>query len=42
MDLPLIETKRLQLRPARESDLESLYEVYSNPDVVRYTGDTPW
>jgi len=42
MDLPIIETKRLQLRPAKESDLESLYEVYSNPDVVRYTGDTPW
>jgi ribosomal-protein-alanine N-acetyltransferase len=38
MDLPIFETKRLQLRVATESDLEDLYVIYSNPDVIRYTG----
>ncbi len=42
MDLQLIDTKRLHLRPAKHSDLDSIFEVYSNPDVVRYTGDNPW
>jgi ribosomal-protein-alanine N-acetyltransferase len=42
MDLPIIETKRLRLREATESDLEDLFAIYSNSDVVRFTGDTAW
>jgi len=42
MNLPIIETKRLLLRGATKSDLEDLYSIYSCPEVVRYTGDTPW
>jgi len=42
MELPTLETKRLQLRASKQSDLEDIYAIYSNPDVVRYTSDTPW
>lgn len=42
MGLPTIETKRLRLRAATESDLDDVYAIYSNLDVVLYTGDTPW
>ena len=42
MELPIFETKRLLLRASTQSDLEDIYSIYSNPDVVRYTSDTPW
>jgi RimJ/RimL family protein N-acetyltransferase len=42
MQLPAFETKRLQLRAATNSDLDDVYAIYSNPDVIRYTGDIPW
>ncbi|WP_019528556.1 GNAT family N-acetyltransferase [Dasania marina] len=42
MELPKIETKRLLLREIAESDLDHIYAIYSNPSVIRYTGDTLW
>ena len=42
MDLPTIETERLLLREASTSDIDDLYALYSNPNVVRYTGDSIW
>lgn len=32
------ETLRLQLRRFTESDLDNLYSIYSNPEVMRYVG----
>ena len=34
----LLLTDRLRLRPLREADLESMYEVYSDPRVERWIG----
>jgi RimJ/RimL family protein N-acetyltransferase len=34
----VIETARLRLRPFRESDLDDLDRLNSNPDVMRYIG----
>lgn len=31
-----LQTKRLILRKARESDLDAFYEMFSNEDVMRY------
>lgn len=42
MELPIFETKRLLLRAPTQSDLEDIYAVYSNPNVIRYLDDTPW
>lgn len=36
----MIETKRLILRVPLLEDAQSLFELNSDPDVVRYTGDT--
>lgn len=36
----MIETKRLIIRPAIIEDAENLFNLNSDPDVVRYTGDT--
>ena len=33
---PVIETERLVLRAVTEDDLPALFEVFSNPEVVRY------
>ena len=42
MELPVYETQRLLLREANEYDIKDLYAIYSDLDVVRYTGDFPW
>ncbi len=34
----LIETPRLRLRPLREDDAEALARIFSDPEVVRYSG----
>jgi ribosomal-protein-alanine N-acetyltransferase len=36
----MLETKRLIIRPAVIEDAYNLYQLNSDPDVVRYTGDT--
>jgi RimJ/RimL family protein N-acetyltransferase len=38
VDGVLIETPRLRLRPLREGDAEVLARIFSDPDVVRYSG----
>ncbi len=37
--LPVFETKRLRLRPAAKSDLETLWLIWRDPDVRRYLFD---
>jgi RimJ/RimL family protein N-acetyltransferase len=39
LEVPIIETQRLTLRPFREEDVDPLFELSQNPDVVRYVGD---
>jgi RimJ/RimL family protein N-acetyltransferase len=39
MDYPVLETERLLLRPFREADVEPLFALMQDPDVVRYVGD---
>lgn len=34
-------TKRLSLRPLRASDAQAIFELFTDPDVLRYWG-TPW
>ena len=42
MRLPrAIETPRLRLRPPTEDDLEPLFVLYSDPEVVRYLSFRP-
>ena len=38
----LLETPRLQLREFAETDAEILFELNSDPKVLRYTGDEPF
>ncbi len=37
-----IETPRLLLREFREDDAEALFRLNSDPEIMRYTGDTPF
>ena len=37
-----LDTPRLHLREFRAEDAEALYRLNSDPDVMRYTGDTPF
>jgi RimJ/RimL family protein N-acetyltransferase len=39
LEVPIIETERLTLRPFREDDVQQLFELSQDPDVVRYVGD---
>ena len=39
--IPTIEARRIALRPLTKNDLNSLYAIYSDPQVMRYWGDTP-
>lgn len=38
MQLPVLHTKRLQLRPLSYEDTEAIFEIFSDPDVTRYWG----
>ena len=40
-DLP-IETPRLRLRPALEADAQALFEIFADPQVMRYWSSAPW
>jgi [ribosomal protein S5]-alanine N-acetyltransferase len=37
-----LETSRLLMREFREEDAIGMYELNSDPDVIRYTGDDPF
>jgi RimJ/RimL family protein N-acetyltransferase len=37
--VPTLATERLSLRAVREEDVEPLYQLMQDPDVVRYIGD---
>ena len=39
--MKILETPRLLLRHLRASDLDSLYSLYCDPDVIRYIPDAP-
>ena len=39
IEIPTIHTERLTLRAFREDDVEPLFELMQDPDVVRYIGD---
>ena len=39
--LPIITTPRLVLRWISEDDIDSLYEIFSNPEVMRYWSTVP-
>ena len=39
--LPVIKTPRLVLRWISEDDVDSLYEIFSDPQVMRYWSSTP-
>lgn len=38
----MLETKRLILRELTTEDAEKFYELNSDPEVIRYTGDVPF
>ena len=38
----LIETERLQLREFNFDDADNLYQLNLDPEVIRYTGDSPF
>lgn len=40
-NIPTILGSRISLRLPREADLDSLYSIYSDPEVMRYWGDLP-
>ena len=38
----ILETERLLLREFDISDAEKMYQLNSDPDVIKYTGDGPF
>lgn len=40
-DLPTLTTERLELRKLREDDAEAVFEVFRDPEVMRYWSSTP-
>jgi RimJ/RimL family protein N-acetyltransferase len=39
--IPTINAERISLRPLRNRDTDSIYAIYSDPEVMRYWGSTP-
>lgn len=39
---PVLETPRLRLRPFEDRDVDGLFELESDPMVMRYGSHTPW
>lgn len=37
-----LQTERVMLRPIEASDLDALFAVYADPEVMRYTSDPPF
>ncbi len=42
LDGLVLRTPRLQLRPVQPEDAAALFEVYSDPDVMRFWSSPPW
>jgi RimJ/RimL family protein N-acetyltransferase len=44
LEIPILETQRLRLRPFRASDIDDYARLHADPEVVRYlsSGQTPW
>lgn len=42
LEIPILETERLRLRPLRRSDYDDYASLKSDPEVQRYLGDSPW
>jgi len=40
--MPILKTERLILREFKANDAKSLYELNSDPEVIKYTGDPPF
>lgn len=40
--VPVLETARVRLRPYRLDDAEAMFELYSDPRVMRYWSFPPW
>ena len=40
--VPVLETARLRLRPYRADDAPAMFELYSDPRVMRYWSFPPW
>jgi RimJ/RimL family protein N-acetyltransferase len=40
--VPVLETARLRLRPYRADDAEAMFQLYSDPRVMRYWSFPPW
>jgi len=40
--LPTLETERIRLRPVTDSDIDSLYSIFSDPQVMRYWSGPPF
>jgi len=41
-NLPVLTTERLRLRPLAAEDEAALFEIFSDPEVMRYWSSTPW
>src|SRR4029453_7914456 len=39
--LPIIEAERLRLRSVEQSDIEQIYDIFSDPKVMRYWSTPP-
>jgi [ribosomal protein S5]-alanine N-acetyltransferase len=39
--IPTINANRVSLRPIVENDIDSIYAIYSDPEVMRYWGSSP-
>lgn len=39
--LPIIDGQRIRLRRVTEDDVDALYRIFSNPEVMRYWSSTP-
>ena len=44
LEIPILETERLRLRPLRRSDIDDYAAMYADPEVVRYMAGAggPW
>jgi len=40
--VPTLESARLRLRPYRDADIDRMFELYSDPFVMRYWSFPPW
>ena len=41
MNLPILESRRLLLRPIEASDIDFIYELNRHPEVIKYVFNEP-